>query len=63
MKRVVVVSNRVGLPTSSDDASGGLVTGVRAAMRGRGGLWLGWSGNITSGAGDTPEIAHADGVE
>ena len=63
MKRVVVVSNRVGLPTSSGDASGGLVTGVHAAMRGRGGLWLGWSGKIASGAGDTPELVRADGIE
>lgn len=63
MKRVVVVSNRVGLPSSSGDASGGLVTGVRAAMRGRGGLWLGWSGKVSSAAGDTPDFVRADGIE
>src|SRR5689334_23006201 len=62
MKRVVVVSNRVGLPTSTDSA-GGLVTGVRAAMNGGRGLWLGWSGKVSAGAGDTPQFVHADGID
>ena len=63
MKRVVVVSNRVGLPTAEGDVAGGLVTGVRAAMRGRGGLWLGWSGNVAADASDTPKIVHSDGID
>jgi trehalose 6-phosphate synthase len=62
MKRIVVVSNRVGLP-SGGESSGGLVTGVRAAMHGRGGLWLGWSGKIASSAGDEPALVRADGIE
>lgn len=62
MKRVVVVSNRVGLPSSTDSA-GGLVTGVRAAMRGGSGLWLGWSGKTTASPGDTPELVRAEGIE
>ena len=63
MKRIVVVSNRVGLPSAGGEAAGGLVTGVRAAMRGRRGLWLGWSGNVTPDAIDTPKIVHADGID
>jgi trehalose 6-phosphate synthase len=62
MKRIVVVSNRVGLP-NSDDSSGGLVTGVRAAMRGGTGLWLGWSGKVSAAPGDTPQFIHADGID
>jgi trehalose 6-phosphate synthase len=62
MKRIVVVSNRVGLP-GGGESSGGLVTGVQAAMRSRGGLWLGWSGKITSSAGDEPAFVRADGIE
>lgn len=62
MKRVVVVSNRVGLPNSADSA-GGLVTGVRAAMRGRSGLWFGWSGKVSTPAGDTHELVRADGID
>lgn len=63
MKRMVVVSNRVGLPTPGGEASGGLVTGIRAAMKGRGGLWLGWSGETAASAGDAPTLVHADGID
>ena len=62
MKRIVVVSNRVGLPAAGE-SSGGLVTGVRAAMRGRGGLWLGWSGKISASASDEPVVVRDDGIE
>ncbi len=62
MKRVVVVSNRVGVPTSADSA-GGLVTGVRAAMRGGGGLWLGWSGKVSAASDDAPQFARAEGID
>ena len=62
MKRVVVVSNRVGVPDSGD-SSGGLVTGVRAAMRGGAGLWLGWSSKVSAAAGDTPQFVRADGID
>jgi trehalose 6-phosphate synthase len=62
MKRVVVVSNRVGLPNSTDSA-GGLVTGVRAAMRGGRGLWLGWSGKISASAAEAPDLVRADGID
>jgi trehalose 6-phosphate synthase len=63
MKRIVVVSNRVGLPASGDESSGGLVTGVRAAIRAHGGLWLGWSGKVASTASDEPAFVRADGIE
>ena len=63
MKRIVVVSNRVGLPAPNSESSGGLVTGVRAAMRGRGGLWLGWSGKVIASPSDEPKIVRADGIE
>jgi trehalose 6-phosphate synthase len=63
MKRIVVVSNRVGLPSPSSESSGGLVTGVRAAMRGRGGLWLGWSGKIAADPSDEPKIVRTDDIE
>lgn len=44
-RRVVVVSNRV--PPRADGAPrsvGGLVSAVRPALEGHGGLWFGWSG-------------------
>jgi trehalose 6-phosphate synthase len=41
--RLVVVSNRVSVP-SARGAAGGLAVGLKAALRERGGLWFGWSG-------------------
>ena len=45
MSRLVVVSNRVGVPDGSARA-GGLEVAIRAALKRRGGLWFGWSGRI-----------------
>lgn len=45
MSRLVVVSNRVALP--GQPQTGGLATGLRAALKERGGLWFGWSGKVT----------------
>jgi trehalose 6-phosphate synthase len=43
LARLVVVSNRVGVPDGSARA-GGLEVAIRAALKRRGGLWFGWSG-------------------
>ncbi len=45
MSRLVVVSNRVGVPDGSARA-GGLEVAIRAALKKRGGLWFGWSGRV-----------------
>jgi trehalose 6-phosphate synthase len=45
VKRLVAVSNRVTIPRRTT-APGGLAVGVLAAMRSRGGLWFGWSGEV-----------------
>jgi trehalose 6-phosphate synthase len=46
--RLVVVSNRVPWPSSSDAcAAGGLAVALEAALRLRGGLWFGWSGKTS----------------
>jgi trehalose 6-phosphate synthase len=44
--RLVAVSNRVAIPRRAA-AAGGLAVGVLAAMRSRGGLWFGWSGDVS----------------
>ena len=47
MARLVVVSNRVSVPdVKSASRAGGLEVAVKAAMRGREGVWFGWSGKI-----------------
>lgn len=63
MKRVVVISNRVGLAEPGGEAAGGLVTGVQAAMRGRGGLWFGWSGKIVAAPDDAPNVVRNGALE
>ena len=50
--RLVVVSNRVPLPTSSvAPAAGGLAVALQAALKPRGGLWFGWSGKTSEESG------------
>jgi len=50
VSRLVVVSNRVPVPTSKSGpaSAGGLAVALDAALRDHGGLWFGWSGK-TSG--------------
>ncbi|MER0237160.1 trehalose-6-phosphate synthase [Fulvimarina sp. MAC8] len=44
--RLVAVSNRVG-PLSDEGQAGGLVVGLSDALKRRGGLWFGWSGETS----------------
>lgn len=51
-QRLVVVSNRVPVPTKSGvPSAGGLAVALDGALKQRGGLWFGWSGK-TKGSGD-----------
>ena len=47
MGRLVVVSNRT-LNPQEHDVSGGLAVGVLSALKKKGGLWFGWSGQVSS---------------
>lgn len=47
MPRLVVVSNRVAPITEGQPTSGGLAAGVMDALKQSGGIWFGWSGEIT----------------
>jgi trehalose 6-phosphate synthase len=45
--RIVIVSNRVAAPDAArTPAAGGLAVAVKAVLKGRDGLWFGWSGKI-----------------
>ncbi|MGE0747956.1 MAG: trehalose-6-phosphate synthase [Rhodospirillales bacterium] len=46
MARLVIVSNRVAVPTERGARAGGLAVALREAMRGET-LWFGWSGRVT----------------
>ena len=49
MPRLVVVSNRVAPITEGEPTAGGLAAGVLDALKQKGGIWFGWSGEITEG--------------
>ena len=52
--RIVIVSNRVAVPEKANGGvAGGLAVAVKAAMKGKYGLWFGWSGKIS----DDPDAA------
>jgi trehalose 6-phosphate synthase len=62
LARLVVVSNRVALPTGDGaNRAGGLEVAVRAALRRQSGIWFGWSGKIAPlGNVTTQTITHDD---
>ena len=57
MNRLVVVSNRVPTPGSGTQA-GGLAVALAGLMAQRGGVWFGWSGNVSN---DHQVHSHVDG--
>jgi trehalose 6-phosphate synthase len=59
LARLVVVSNRVGVPDGSARA-GGLEVAIRAALRRRGGLWFGWSGRVADKDPGPPKTVQQD---
>ena len=58
--RLVIVSNRIALPGSRQ--AGGLAVAVKAALRGRQGVWCGWSGRVTEGPPGEPEMIEGKAV-
>ncbi len=49
MARLVVVSNRVSVPTGDGaKRAGGLEVALRPALQQNGGVWLGWSGKVAA---------------
>ncbi len=61
LERLVVVSNRVGVPDGSARA-GGLEVAIRAALRKRGGLWFGWSGRVGDEEPGPPKTVDQDNI-
>ncbi len=57
MSRLVVVSNRVGVPDGRARA-GGLEVAIRAALKKRGGLWFGWSGRVSDSNGEATTVVQ-----
>jgi trehalose 6-phosphate synthase len=60
--RLVVVSNRVPLPSERGPRAGGLAVALADALR-PGSLWFGWSGKRSSNVGAAVNVQHADGIQ
>ncbi len=61
MTRLVIVSNRLSLPGSSTQA-GGLAVAMREALKERGGLWFGWSGETAEEPDAAPRLVSKGNV-
>jgi trehalose 6-phosphate synthase len=61
LARLIVVSNRVAVPTRErKNQAGGLAVAVRSLLKRHGGLWYGWSGTVAPYEDvTTTSIAHA----
>jgi trehalose 6-phosphate synthase len=59
MSRLVVVSNRVAPIQEGEATAGGLAAGVLDALKTKGGLWFGWSGEVTDTS--EPRAQHTVG--
>ncbi|MGE5201308.1 MAG: alpha,alpha-trehalose-phosphate synthase (UDP-forming) [Acidobacteriota bacterium] len=63
MGRLVIVSNRVMLPGARPGRAGGLAIALRDALRVRGGLWFGWSGETAETTSTAPRVAHSGRIQ
>lgn len=61
MARLVVVSNRVPLPSERGPRAGGLAVALADALR-PGSLWFGWSGRRSANSGSDARLQRADGT-
>jgi len=64
MSRLIVVSNRVPVPTANERA-GGLAVVLHDLLAERGGVWFGWSGETSDDPArtHTPAVIESDGVQ
>ena len=61
MARLVVVSNRVPLPSERGAKAGGLAVALADALQ-PGSLWFGWSGRRSARGSGTTHIQRSEGV-
>ncbi len=62
MSRVVVISNRVMLPTETKPEAGGLAVALLNTLHETNGLWFGWSGDIASNEDIKPVVKKDKGI-
>jgi trehalose 6-phosphate synthase len=63
LSRLIVVSNRISPPEpEGSGAQGGLATAIAAALREYGGVWFGWSGQVTPSFTGDVSVQQVGGV-
>jgi trehalose 6-phosphate synthase len=60
--RVIIVSNRVPVPSTRGPQAGGLAVALKDALK-DGGVWVGWSGDLNRDANDQLKIQHAAKID
>ena len=63
MARLVIISNRISSPREKQARAGGLAVALREALKQRGGLWLGWSGEVVPNPAGTAHVISAGNVD
>jgi len=61
-RRLVVVSNRVGLAEPDKASQGGLAVALRAALKQAGGIWFGFSGSVAERPSVVPSLVSAGNI-
>jgi len=63
LARLIVVSNRVAVPSrDGGNQAGGLAVAVRSLLKRHGGLWFGWSGTVASDGDATTKSIRQGGM-
>ena len=63
MARLIVVSNRVAIPSGDGtNQAGGLAVAVRSLLKRNGGLWFGWSGTVSADEDVTTRTIQKGGL-
>jgi trehalose 6-phosphate synthase len=62
VSRLVIASNRVTKVQQGGAQAGGLAVGLLGALEEMGGVWFGWSGNVTENPDDEPQISTRGGI-
>src|SRR5262249_23649021 len=60
--RVIVVSNRVGLPSEGKARAGGLEVVMRSFIKRNRGIWFGWSGQLAQRGNENVHTVERGGV-
>lgn len=61
--RLVVVSNRVPVPSTGGPAAGGLAVALELALKASGGLWFGWSGKTSTEPNPPLQVQTVDNID